>query len=48
MQVTGSMYFGNIFFLELCVYQRYVQKLKRNKNKLGGIKVDNFRESVNF
>ena len=30
------------------MYKRYVQKLSRNQNNLGRIKVDNFRESVSF
>ena len=38
-------------FFELCVppiSQRYVQKLERNWNKSGCIKVDNFRKYMNF
>ena len=41
------MYFLEIFF-ELCVSQKYVQKLEKNWNNSGCIKVDNFRKSVNF
>ena len=35
-------------FFEVCVFKRYVQKLKRNWNNSGRIKVDNFRESVSL
>ena len=35
-------------FFELYVFQKYVQKLERNWNNSGCIKVDNFLKSVNF
>ena len=46
VEVTGSMYFGNIF--QLCVSQRYVENLERKCNNSGCIKVDDFCKSVNF
>ena len=46
VEVTGFMYLTNIF--ELCISQRYKQKLERIWNNSLCIKVDNFPKSANF
>ena len=46
MEVTGSMYFGNIF--QIRRFSKTCTNLERNLNNSGCIKVDNFRKPVNF